>query len=368
MKRKLLSLLLAVLLLTTAAAVAGCGSDGRETVLLYTWGEYLDEATVKPAFEEAYPQYELKVKTFEDNEKMYPMLANNAYDVIVPSDYMVLRLIREDKLIPLDFTKIPNAANNDPLLEEIVFDPDPAMDDKLFDYAVPYLYCTVGLMYNADEVPAPASDAPADVWAPLFDTQYENQIGMYDSMRESIGAALNYLGYGLNTLDPAELKAAEDLLLMQRTQVRPLVGIDDLKDKFVQGELLAGIAWSGDHVVCQDRLEEGGEDPEMLQYALPEGSNISIDMMCIPKNAKNVEGALALIDFLCTTDIALANTEYVGYSTPNLEAHAQLDPALRDNPAYYPDEELMKSLQPYYSSEEIDGTYNALWTKFLAVN
>ncbi len=368
MKKRLLPFLLVALLLTTTLLAVGCGSGGRQTVLLYTWGEYLDEATVKDAFEEAYPEYRLKVKTFEDNEKMYPMLDNNSYDVIIPSDYMILRLIREDKLLPLDFAKLPRTADNDPLLEEIVFDPDPVMNAKLFEYAVPYLFCTVGLMYNADVVPAPASDAPADVWAPLFDPQYVNRIGMYDSMRESIGVALNTLGFDLNTLNPTELQAAEELLLRQRTTVRPLVGIDDLKDKFVQGELVAGVAWSGDHVVCQDRLREGGQDPEMLQFALPAGSNISIDMMCIPKNAKNVEGALKLIDFLCHPGIALANCEFVGYSTPNLKAREQLDPAIRDNPAYYPDEELAKSLQPYYSSVEIDSTYNALWTKYLAVN
>ena len=368
MRKKLLPLLLAVSLLLTAIAATSCDADKRETVLLYTWGEYLDEATVKPAFEEAYPQYKLTVKTFEDNEKMYPMLKNNAYDVIVPSDYMILRLIREDLLLPLDLSKIPNAAGLDPLMEEIVFDPDPAMDAKLFDYAVPYMYCTVGLMYNTEEVAAPASDKPADVWAPLFDTKYENRIGMYDSMRESIGAALNYLGYSLNTLDAGELGKAEEVLLKQRTTVRPLVGIDDLKDKFVSGELLAGVAWSGDHVVCQDRLEEAGQDPEMLAYALPAGSNISVDMMCIPKNAKNVDGAMALIDFLCDPDIALANCEYVGYSTPVLDAKALLDESIRENPAYYPGEELLKTLQPYYSSEEIDSTYNALWTKYLSTN
>ncbi|MBP7401155.1 MAG: spermidine/putrescine ABC transporter substrate-binding protein [Clostridia bacterium] len=368
MKKRLLPLLLATMLLLTALAATGCGADGRETVLLYTWGEYLDEAAVVPAFEEAYPQYRLKVKTFEDNEKMYPMLENNAYDVIVPSDYMALRLIREDRLLPLDTAALPNIVNNDPMLESIVFDPDPAMDEKLFDYAVPYMYCTVGLMYNKDEVPAPASDDPQDVWAPLFDTKYENRIGMYDSMRESIGAALNYLGCGLNTLDAGELAKAEDLLLDQRTNVRPLVGIDDLKDKFVSGELVAGIAWSGDHVVCQARLGDAGKDPEMLQYALPAGSNISIDLMCIPKNAKNVPGALALIDFLCRPDIALVNCEYVGYSTPNLPAREELDESIRENPAYYPGEDLMKTLQPYFSSEEIDSTYDALWTKYLSTN
>ena len=148
----------------------------------------------------------------------------------------------------------------------------------------------------------------------------DSRIGMYSSMRESIGVALNYFGYSLNTLDSGELDQAKNLLIDQRKNVRPLVGIDELKDKYVSGELLAGVVWSGDHVVCQIRLEEAQEDPDKLQYVLPKGSNLSVDMLCVPQNAANPDGAHDFINFLYEPEIALINAVYVGYSTPHTEA------------------------------------------------
>ena len=185
-------------------------------------------------------------------------------------------------------------------------------------------------------------------------------------MRESIGATLNYLGYSMNTLDEAALKEASDLLISQRQTVRPIVGIDELKDKYISGELVAGIAWSGDHTVVQQRLEEGGEDPEQLQYALPEGSNISVDMMVIPEDAPNVEGAHAFINFMYEPEIALKNAVYVGYSTPHLDALSKLPAELNGNKAYYPDEELLQTLEGYYSSPQMDETYYKIWQVYLA--
>jgi len=286
--------------------------------------------------------------------------------VIVPSDYMALRLIREDRLLPLDTAALPNIVNNDPMLESIVFDPDPAMDEKLFDYAVPYMYCTVGLMYNAAELGAIDATSPQDVWKILFNPEWENRIGMYNSMRESIGVALNYLGYSLNSTDEAQLDQAKQLLIEQRQTVRPLVGIDELKDKYVSGELLAGVVWSGDHVVCQQRLEEEGQDPEILQYVLPEGSNLSVDMLCIPKNAKNPQGAMDFINFLYDPEIALMNAVYVGYSTPHTDAFAKLPPEITGNTSYYPDPATVDTLEVYYSNETIDTLYDQIWQTVLA--
>jgi spermidine/putrescine-binding protein len=185
-------------------------------------------------------------------------------------------------------------------------------------------------------------------------------------MRESIGVALNYLGYSLNTLDAAQLEEAKQLLIDQRKKVKPIVGIDELKDKFVNGELLAGVAWSGDHVVCQQKLEEGGKDPEILQYVLPEGSNMSVDMMVIPKNAKNVKGAHDFINFMYDPEIALMNAVYVGYSSPHVEVVKALPSEITGNKSYYPDEATMKTLEVYYSSEEIDTTYDQIWQTILA--
>ena len=362
--------------------LAGCKQEAKkETLVIYNWGEYIsrEEDTytlygkdypiedVISRFEDQYPQYDVKYLTYDDNEKMYPKLETESFDVIVPSDYMVVRLIKEDKLTPLDMGKLPNVSKYlDPRLASLQLDSDKAVSDKVKEFGVPYMYCTVGLLYNQDELGAITATKPADVWRILFDESMVDKIGMYSSMRESIGVALNYLGYSLNTLDAAQLEEAKQLLIEQRKRVKPIVGIDELKDKFVNGELLAGVAWSGDHVVCQQKLEEGGQDPEMLQYVLPEGSNMSVDMMVIPKNAKNVKGAHDFINFMYDPDIALMNAVYVGYSSPHVEVVEALPSEITSNKSYYPDEATMRTLEVYYSSEEIDTTYDQIWQTILA--
>ena len=318
-------------------------------------------------FEKAYPQYKVVYRMFDDNEKMYPTLDKESYDVIIPSDYMVVRLIKEGMLQKLDMSKLPNVTKYmDTRLEALTFDEDQSVSDQVFDYAAPYFYCTVGLMYNQDVLGIIDSQDPEKVWGTLLDTRYKGQIGMYNSMRESIGAALNYLGYSLNSIDADQLSQAKELLIKQRTEVQPIVGIDELKDKFVSGELVAGIAWSGDHVVCQQKLADAGDDPAMLQYVLPQGSNLSVDMMCIPKNAKNYAGALAFINYMYEPDVALKNAVYVGYSSPHTDVLEKLPASLVGNTSYYPDAETMKSLEIYYSTDEIDTTYDKIWQAVLA--
>ncbi len=360
----------------------GCSAmDDREPILVYNWGEYMSReadtytlygeeyeiSDVIKDFEKAYPQYRVVYTTFDDNEKMYAKLETETFDIIFPSEYMVTRLMREDKLQPLDHSKLPNVEEYmNPALKNIHYAEDQAVSDAILDYAVPYFYTTVGLIYNTEYIPEITSSDPKTVWAPLFDSQWQNRIGMYNSMRESIGATLNYLGYSMNTLDAAALKEASDLLIGQRQTVRPIVGIDELKDKYISGELVAGIAWSGDHTVIQQRLEEGGEDPEAIQYALPEGSNVSVDMMVIPEDAPNVEGAHAFINFMYDPEVALKNAVYVGYSTPHLDVLSKLPKELSENKAYYPDADLMDTLEVYYSSAEIDQTYDEIWQVYLA--
>lgn len=385
MKRKQLPLFLITVILATLLSLtgaAGCQADQKQTVInVYNWGEYIsgsdDTITwlgqdypvkdVVAEFEAAYPQYKVNYQNFDDNEKMYAKLDTEVYDVIVPSDYMVVRLIKEDRLLELDKSKLPNVEQYlDARLAELQFDADQAISQKVADYAVPYMYCTVGLMYNQEELAKITDTDPAKVWSILFDPSLKNRIGMYSSMRETIGVALNYKGYSLNSLDSGELAEAKQLLIDQSKNVQPLYGIDELKDKFVSGELLAGVVWSGDHVVCQQRLEEDGQDPEILQYVLPEGSNMSVDMLCIPKNAANPEGALAFINFLYQPDIALMNAVYVGYSTPHTDALKKLPETITGNLSYYPDAETIKTLEVYYSSDEIDTTYDKIWQVIMA--
>lgn len=378
--RKMLLIPAAVVISTTA--LLGCSvADDREPILVYNWGEYMsrEEDTyslygqeyeitdVVKEFEAQYPQYRVVYSYFDDNEKMYAKLETETYDVIFPSEYMVTRLMREDKLQKLDRSKLPNVAEYmDPDMKEIHYTEDEAANSEILDYAVPYFYTTVGLLYNTEFIPSIDSTDPAVIWSYLFDEQWVNRIGIYNSMRESIGAALNYLGYSMNTVDAGELQEAQNLLIEQRQTVRPIVGIDELKDKYVSGELVAGIAWSGDHQVVRQRLEDGGADPSVIEYALPEGSNISVDMMIIPSDAPNPEGAHAFINFMYEPDVALKNAVYVGYSTPHLDALAKLPEELRSNEAYYPSAAVIDLLEVYESSDEIDRLYDEIWQVYLA--
>ncbi len=358
--KKVLSAVSAVAL-TVASMMSVTGCDNRQELIIYNWGEYIAEDTIAK-FEAAYPQYKVIYRTFETNETMYPNL-DNTYDVIIPSEYMVCRLINEQRIQPIDWSMLPNVtANMDPLFHELTYSEDQALSDEVLDYAVPYLYCTVGLVYDANRIDIPeGSTDPVEIWGPLFDDANARSIGMYDSMRESIGVALNYLGYSINTMDENELAEAMQLLIDQKGNLNPTYGVDNLKDKMVSGELAASVAWSGDHIVMLDRLAELGKEDVDLRFVLPEGSNWSVDMMCIPTNATNYEGAHDFINFMYQPDIALENCEYVGYSTPNVAARDMLDPEVSGNVYYYPTAEIFETLEVYYSSSQIEERYSEIW-------
>lgn len=355
-------------LLASAVTVAFIGAvmmsttacDKKQEIVVYNWGEYIAEDTIAK-FEEKFPQYKVVYREFETNESMYPTLSNS-YDVIIPSEYMVCRLINEERIQPLDWELLPDVTKYmDPIFKELVYSSDKNLSNEVLDYAVPYLYCTVGLVYDANKIDIPEGTTDAkEIWKCLFDESDKQEIGMYDSMRESIGCALNYLGYSINTMDEAQLQEALDLLIKQKKAFNPAYGVDNLKDKMASGELAASLAWSGDHIVMLDRIEELGNDID-LRYALPSGSNWSVDMMCVPTNAKNYEGAHAFINFMYDPQIALENCEYVGYSTPNTEARAMLDPEVSQNINYYPDKNTFATLEVYYSSAAIEEKYATIW-------
>ena len=244
----------AALLAVSMLGVTAC--DNRQELIIYNWGEYIAEDTIAK-FEAAYPQYKVIYRTFETNETMYPNL-DNTYDVIIPSEYMVCRLINEQRLQPLDMSLLPNVtANMDPMFNTMTYSQDEELSNEVLDYAIPYLYCTVGLVYDANRIDLPEGTTdPAVIWSVLFDEANAGNIGMYDSMRESIGVALNYLGYSINSMNEDELAEAMQLLIDQKTNINPTYGVDNLKDKMASGEMAASVAWSGDHIVMLDRIAE----------------------------------------------------------------------------------------------------------------
>ena len=311
------------------------GVSGNGQVIVYNWGEYIDPEIIDLFEEET--GIDVIYEEFETNEIMYPKIQSGAiaYDVVCPSDYMIQRMIENDLLAEINYDHIPNLKyiGDNYMKMSRQFDPE----NK---YSVPYLWGTVGILYNKKMV-----DEPVDSWGILWDKKYEDSILMQDSVRDAFAVALKYLGYSLNSTDLDELEAAKNLLIEQKPLVQAYV-IDQVRDKMIGGEAALGVIYSGEALYCQQ------ENPD-LDYVIPkEGTNIWIDSWVIPKNAKNVENAEAFINFLCRPDIAKMNFDYITYSIPNTAGRDLIeDESLRNSPIAFPDDSKLCLL---YTSDAAD--------------
>ncbi|MCL2495008.1 MAG: spermidine/putrescine ABC transporter substrate-binding protein [Oscillospiraceae bacterium] len=320
---------------------------GQDDLRVFNWGEYIDESILKQFTEET--GIKINYKKYASNEEMYAKLkrGGSRYDIIVPTDYMIERMIAEDMLEKLDFGNIPNFGNIDSRFTHRVYDPGS-------EYSVPYMWGTNGLIYNTEMV-----HGEIDSWDVLWDETYKGQILMYDSMRDSFIPALIKLGYSINTRSPRELEEARDLLIAQKPLVHAYMG-DIMRDSMISGEAAIGLMFSGDAVYCID------ENPA-LAYVIPkEGSNVWFDAVAIPKGARNKEAAELFINFLCRPDIALKNTEYIGFSTVNAEAFKMLPPELLENPAYWPPDEAIDRCELLMDLGDFAGEFDRAWTMVLA--
>ena len=276
-------------------------TDAKTDVELtvFNWYDYIDPAAIELFEEET--GISVKYCNFTTNEEMYTKLEAGAgtYDVLFPSDYMIERMIQNDMLEELDVANMPNLAN----LIDRVKNPDYDPEGK---YSVAYMWGTLGILYNTEMV-----DGEITSWGALFDEKNAGNVIMMNSMRDTIGLALKYLGYSLNTRDEAELNAAKDVLVKQKQdKIECGYLLDETKDKMVGGEAAIGIVYSGD---AQYAIEKN----ESLRYVVPEeGSNIWVDGMCIPKGSKNKAAAEQFIDFMCRPDVAQMNFDYIYYCSP----------------------------------------------------
>lgn len=338
------------LLLVSAVMVAsfcGCGSKaGSNEVVVYNWGEYIDPDVIKMFEEET--GIKVVYDEFETNEIMYPKVEAGAsvYDVICPSDYMIKKMIENHLLQKINFDNIPNIKNIGVQYME---------ESKGFDanneYSVPYCWGTVGILYNKTMV----SKDPTS-WADLWDSQYEDNILMQDSVRDAFMVALKLKGYSMNSTNEAELKEARDLLIEQKPLVQAYV-VDQVRDKMIGNEAAMGVIYSGEAIYTQRENTD-------LEYIIPEeGTNVWIDSWVIPANAKNVENAEKWIDFMCRPDIALMNFDYITYSTPNEAARELIeDDDIRNSEIAFPDLTQYNNLETYsYLGEDADAIYNDLW-------
>ncbi|MCL2628295.1 MAG: ABC transporter substrate-binding protein [Oscillospiraceae bacterium] len=304
MKRKICIVIVICLLaaLTVSACGEAAGSNGQVNV--YNWGEYID----KDIFRIFERETGIKINYFEfqSNEELYSLLktGSTTVDVIIPSDYMIGRLIEEGMLEELDFSNIPNFSLIDPKYKNLEFDPQ----NK---FSVAYMTGTVGLIYNSSMI----SDEITS-WSSLFDERYSGQILMFDNPRDAFGIALKYLGYSQNTVNEDEIREAYDLLALQKPLLQAYV-MDQIFFKLESGEAAIGPYYAGDYLF----MYENNQD---LVFVRPvEGSNFFVDSMCIPIGAANKENAEIFINFMSRTDIALKNMAEIMYASANFEAAEQ---------------------------------------------
>ncbi len=348
--KKTVAAVIAVIIIVSL--FAGCGgSDGGKVkagsngvVNVYNWGEYIDTGLIKQF--EAETGIKVNYKTYESNEQMYSVLRQGgvSYDLVIPSDYMISRMIDEDMLETLNFDNIPNYDLIEDNMKNMEYDPDNA-------YSVPYMWGTVGIIYDPNVVGEVTS------WSALFNSEFSGEILMFDNSRDAMGIALKYLGYSLNTTDKAELEEAYELLKEQKPILQGYV-MDQIFDKLESGEAAIGPYYAGDYLVMLEN------NPD-LKFCIPdEGSNVFVDAMCILKGAANKENAEKFINFMTGTSVSAANAEFIGYTSPNREVQAMLELDDLSMSVMYPDHEILAKCEAYTNlPKDILDYYDSMWIK-----
>lgn len=323
---------------------AGLGLQGT-TLNVYNWGEYIDDEELDVISEfERVTGCDVNYTTFESNENMYSKLSGGgvSYDVIVPSDYMVERLMVENMLEKLDYANIPNY--------EKYFDAEQygylvnaeVGGEQIKDYGVIYNVGTTILIYNTKYV----KEKPTS-WDVLWDEQYEGRVLMFNNPRDTFAIAQALLGQDFNTENKEDWKAAADLLKEQRKTVKPEYVMDEVFDKMESGDYALATYYAGDYELMK------ANNPD-LDFAFPkEGVNTFYDAMCIPKGSENKKGAEAFINFMLEPEVALANAEYIYYATPNKAVRENEDYSLIDSEAVYPTADLTTQEFHHVSDETI---------------
>lgn len=345
--KKIVSLCICLVLILTLGLTA-CG-EKKQTLNILNWGDYIDPALIEQ-FEDTY-NVKVKYSTLTSNEEMLIKLraSDCVYDLCFPSDYIIEKLISEDLLAPLNMDNIPNSVNLDAdiLATTASFDPGNT-------YSLPYMWGTVGILYNKTMV-----SEQVDSWDILWDTNYAGQVLMYDSVRDTIGLSLIRLGYDLNTRSEEEVGKAADELIWQKQNVAQGYGTDDIKEAMINGRAALGVMYSGDALYC---ISENSD----LAYALPkEGSNVWFDNVVIPKTSKNQKLAETFINFLCDAEVAKQNTEYIYYSSPNAAAMALLDESFTEDPTYNPSKETLARCVVFHDLGEFITVFNDAWERVL---
>ena len=333
----------------SAAAVEKYGSN---VLKLYLPGEYLGENVISD-FEKQYG-VRVIVENFDSNEMMYTkLMAGDRYDVIIPSDYMIERLMNEDFLQPLDKSMIPNMENMSDAVLGMSYDPDNT-------YSIPYFCGSVGRVYNHENVDPALIESEG--WEILRNTDYAGHIYIYDSERDSFMMAFKALGYSMNTEDPNEINDAYEWLLQMNNTMSPVYVTDEVIDGMMNGYKDIAVVYSGDAAVVLD------ENEDMSFYMPSQGTNIWCDAMVIPQNAENPKLAHEFINYMLTYEAAFDNTETVGYTSPNAEVFEEMtssEDLYADNAAYLPRSGYDKD-EMFHDNQVLMRELSKLWIKVKA--
>ncbi|WP_240516406.1 ABC transporter substrate-binding protein [Brachyspira sp. G79] len=326
------------------------------SVNVYNWGEYISDGSdgsldVNKTFEEL-TGIKVNYSTFASNEELYVKLKVGGiqYDVIIPSDYMIERLINEKLIQKLNYNNIPAHTNIANRFKNLPFDPTG-------EYSLAYTWGVTGIVYNRQMV----TENEADIdWDILFDKKYKGQILMYYNPRDAFAIAQAYLGYSLNTTNETELRECARLLKEQKPLVQSYV-MDEIYDKMEAGEAAIGVYYAGDSLSMMASNHD-------LNFIIPKkGANLFVDSICIPSNSGSPELAEMYINFLCEPQIALANIEYINYASPNDGAIAIMSSETKNNKIIYPNQETLDNCEVYITlPDETNILMEDLWNEILS--
>lgn len=338
MKKRSLSLLCAVLLLLSLVGCSDGGNtaEGKQSINVYNWGEYIDQSVLDDF--EAKTGIHVNYTTYASNEEMYSKIVSGAasYDVIIPSEYMISKMINEDLLAELNFDNIPNYKYIGDEYRGLSYDPD----EK---YSVPYTWGTVVIVYNTKYVDE--EDVKDESIELLWNEKYAGNILMFDNPRDAFALAHIKLGHSMNTTNPEDWYEAAEELKKQKPLVQAYV-MDQIFDKMLNEEAYIAAYYAGDAMTMMD------ENEHLAAYVPKEGANMFFDSMCVLKNSKNKEAAESFINFMCETDIAVRNAEAVWYAIPHTAAYEALDPEQREDPLVYPPRETLDKCEVFINLNE----------------
>lgn len=363
--KKATSVVLAIIMLaTTVLTLGGCGYEYQNpkiignytdhdlagtTLNIYNWGEYMSDGSegsldVIKEFEKL-TGINVNYSTYDSNESMYSLMKYGAvsYDIVIPSDYMIERMINEDMLQKIDTSKLSNYQFVDEKYKNLYYDPNN-------EYSVPFSVGMVGLIYNTKIV----TESP-DSWSVMWDEKYANDILTFNNPRDAFAIAQFLLGQDINTTSKKDWDAAADMLKKQKDVLQAYV-MDEVFNKMESGSASIAPYYAGDYL----SMVENNED---LAFVYPkEGTNIFVDAVCIPKNADNYEAAMLFINYLLEPEIALANAEYIYYASPNTSVTTNPEYSLLGDPILYPDEKNIPKTQYYHDMDaKTRAYYDKLW-------